>query len=62
LVKDGLKARRLIQVTYASGRNEVGKREVKALLKASRELGCRDYEDEVELENRKSSCLYGNSY
>ncbi|MEM3648208.1 MAG: ATP-binding protein [Thermoproteota archaeon] len=60
LVKEGLKIKRLIQVTYASGRDEVDKREVKALLKASRELNCKnlqvitwDYEDEVEIENRK---------
>ncbi|MEM3523035.1 MAG: ATP-binding protein [Thermoproteota archaeon] len=60
LVKEGLKIRRLIQVTYASGRDEVDKREVKALLKAGKELGCKDllvvtwdYEDEAELENRK---------
>ncbi|MBS7614021.1 ATP-binding protein, partial [Candidatus Bathyarchaeota archaeon] len=60
LVKEGLKIKQLIQVTYASGRDEVDKREVKALLKASRELKCKnlqvitwDYEDEVEIENRK---------
>ncbi|RMF91703.1 MAG: ATP-binding protein [Methanobacteriota archaeon] len=31
----------LIQVTYASGRDEIDGREVRSLLKASKELGCR---------------------
>ncbi|MCS7138756.1 MAG: DUF4143 domain-containing protein [Crenarchaeota archaeon] len=60
LVKEGLRIKQLIQVTHASGKDEVDKREVKALLKAGRELKCKDlrvitwdYEDEAEIENRK---------
>lgn len=54
VVKNGLSIKQLIQVTYASGRDEVNSREVKALLKTSKELHCRDllvitwdYEDEA---------------
>lgn len=50
----------LIQVTYASGRDEVNKREIRALMKASEELKCKnlliitwDYEDELEIEDKK---------
>lgn len=60
VVKEGLKIKQLIQVTYASGRDEVDRKEVKALLKAGRELDCKnlqvitwDYEDELKMENRK---------
>jgi len=60
VVKEGLKIKQLIQVTYASGRDEVDRREVKALLKTGRELDCKnlqvitwDYEDELKMENRK---------
>ena len=34
IVNDGLKVRLLIQVTYASGRDEIDKREIKGLLNA----------------------------
>jgi predicted AAA+ superfamily ATPase len=54
VVKNGLSIKQLIQVAYASGRDEVNSREVKALLKTSKELHCRDllvitwdYEDEA---------------
>ncbi|MEM7826338.1 MAG: hypothetical protein QW451_01770 [Candidatus Aenigmatarchaeota archaeon] len=59
-MKEGLKVKQLIQVTYASGRDEVEKREIKALIKASEELKCKnllvitwDYEDEVKVKNKK---------
>ncbi len=35
LVRDGLRVKRLIQVTYAAGRDEVEPREIKSLLKAA---------------------------
>jgi len=45
-------------VTYASGRDEVNKREIRALMKAIEELKCKnlliitwDYEDELEIED-----------
>ncbi len=60
IVKDGLNIKQLIQVTYASGKDEVNPREVKALLKASGELRCKDllvitwdYEDEAVSNGRK---------
>ncbi|MFH8110219.1 MAG: hypothetical protein QXE42_02140, partial [Candidatus Aenigmatarchaeota archaeon] len=60
VLKEGLKIKQLIQVTYASAKDEIEKREIKALLKASKELKCKnllvitwDYEDEIEIENKK---------
>ncbi|RLJ04675.1 MAG: hypothetical protein DRP18_04415 [Candidatus Aenigmatarchaeota archaeon] len=60
VIKEGLKVKQLIQTTYASGRDEIERREIKSLLKASRELGCKnllvitwDYEDEENLEGRR---------
>jgi hypothetical protein len=60
LVKEGEKIKQLIQVTYASNKNEIETREIKGLLKASEILNCKnlvvitwDYEDEVTIENRK---------
>jgi len=55
LIKEGAGVKQLIQVTYASGREEIEKREIKALKKASTLLNCRDllcitwdYEDELK--------------
>jgi len=42
VVKEGLKVGQLIQVTYASNRDEIEKREIKSLLKASELLKCKD--------------------
>ncbi len=42
VVKEGLKVKQLIQVTYASSKEEISKRELRALLKASKELQCND--------------------
>jgi predicted AAA+ superfamily ATPase len=60
IVKEGEKVKQLIQVTYASSKNEIETREIKGLLKASELLNCRnlvvitwDYEDEITIENRK---------
>lgn len=59
LLKEGTEIRELIQVTYASGRDEVEEREVKNLLKASEETGCKNlrvitwnYEGTHEIDNR----------
>ena len=59
-MKNGLSIKQLIQVAYASGRDEVNQREVKALLKASKELRCKnllvitwDYEDEAVSNSEK---------
>jgi len=55
-----VKVKQLIQVTYASGRDEIEKREIKALLKASEVLKCRDllvitwdYGGEESIDNKK---------
>jgi len=55
LIKEGTAIKQLIQVTYASGRDEIEKREIKALEKASALLNCKDllcitwdYEDELK--------------
>jgi len=60
ILKEGLKIKQLIQVTYASSKDEIEKREIKALIKASKLLKCKnlliitwDYEDEVEIKNKK---------
>jgi predicted AAA+ superfamily ATPase len=59
VLKEGTKIEKLIQVTYASGKDEVEKREIKSLLKASKEIKCKDlsvvtwdYEDNVKISNR----------
>ena len=56
VVKEGDRVSELIQVTYASGRDEIERREIKALEKASEELKCKrktvitwDYEDVGEI-------------
>jgi len=60
VLKEGLKIKQLIQVTYASSKDEIEKREIKSLLKASELLKCKnllvitwDYEDELKIENKK---------
>jgi predicted AAA+ superfamily ATPase len=60
VLKEGLKIKQLIQVTYANGKDEIGRREIRALLKASEELRCKDlliitwdYDDELEIGNEK---------
>ncbi|MEM5875177.1 MAG: ATP-binding protein [Candidatus Aenigmatarchaeota archaeon] len=64
VIKEGLEIKQLIQVTYASSKDEIEKREIKALLKASEELKCKnlliitwDYEDELEIENKSIKCI-----
>jgi len=59
VLKSGLKIDQLIQVTYASGEEEIEKREKKALIKASEELNCDDmlvitwdYEAEEEFKGK----------
>ena len=59
LLKEGVEIKDLIQVTYASGRDEIDEREVKSLLKASKETGCKNlriitwnYEGIDKIDNR----------
>ncbi len=60
VVKKGREIEQLIQVTYASGKDEINKREMRALLKASDGLRCKnllvitwDYQGTEEIEGRK---------
>ena len=60
LLKEGVRIEELIQVTYASGRDEIANREIKSLIDASKETRCDnlqvitwDYEDELEIKGKK---------
>ena len=60
VIKEGLKVKQLIQVTYASDKDEIERREIKSLLKASDLLRCKDllvitwdYEGEEEIMGKK---------
>ncbi|RLF50497.1 MAG: AAA family ATPase, partial [Thermoplasmata archaeon] len=64
LLKEGTTIKQLIQVTYASGKDEIDKREIKSLIKASDELNCKDlliitwdYEDEIRKNNKIIRCI-----
>ncbi|MEM5820530.1 MAG: DUF4143 domain-containing protein [Candidatus Aenigmatarchaeota archaeon] len=64
VIKEGLEIKQLIQVTYASNKDEIEKREIRALIKASELLKCEDlliitwdYEDELNFENKKIKCI-----
>ncbi|MEM5881773.1 MAG: ATP-binding protein [Candidatus Aenigmatarchaeota archaeon] len=64
VLKEGLNVKQLIQVTYASSKDEIDKREVRALMKASEQLKCKnlliitwDYEDELKVDSRKIKCV-----
>ena len=60
VIKEGLKVNQLIQVTHASGRDEIERREIQSLLKAGKELKCKnlfvitwDFEGEESLEGKR---------
>lgn len=60
VLKDGSKIKQLIQVTYASSKEEIEMREKRALIKASEELKCDnmliitwDYEAEEEFKGKQ---------
>ena len=64
VVKEGLEVKQLIQVTYASGKDEIEGREIKSLIKASEQLGCKDlkiitwdYEDKIMINDREIKCI-----
>ena len=64
VLKTGPKIEELIQVSYVSDKNEIEKREIKSLVKASEELKCKnlliitwDYEDEIIVEDKKIRCI-----
>jgi len=60
IIKRGIKVEELIQVSYASGLDEINRREINGLVKAAEELGCKklsiitwDLTDEIEKEGYK---------
>ena len=60
VVKESLRVKQLIQVTYASARDEIDKREIRSLIKASELLKCRnllcitwDYEAEEKFKGKR---------
>ncbi|MCD6476592.1 MAG: ATP-binding protein [Candidatus Aenigmarchaeota archaeon] len=60
VIKEGIKIKQLLQVSYTSARDEIDKREIKSLLKASKELKCKnllvitwDYESEEKIDGKK---------
>jgi predicted AAA+ superfamily ATPase len=64
VVKDGLAIKRLIQVTCASNKDEIEKREFISLVKASKLLKCSDltiitwdYKDEIKVGDKVIKCL-----
>ena len=55
VIKEGMDVKQLVQVSYASAIDEIERREIKALMKASDKLHCKnmllitwDYEDEIK--------------
>jgi predicted AAA+ superfamily ATPase len=64
VIKEGLEIKQLIQVTYARGKDEIDKREIKSLIKASKLLKCEDllvitwdYEDGIEIGGKRIKFL-----
>ncbi len=64
LIKKGQNIKELIQVTYAASRNEIDNREIRSLIKASEQLGCKslkiitwDYEDKLVVDNKEIECI-----
>ena len=64
LIKENLEIKQLIQVTYASSKDEIERREIKSLLKASNLLKCKelliitwDYEDEIKENSKVIKCI-----
>jgi len=60
VLKEGMEIKQLIQVTYASSREEIERREIDGLLKASKELKCKnllliswDYENMERVNGKK---------
>jgi len=63
VLKEGATLKQLIQVTYASSKNEIKNSEIRSLKKASDELKCKnlliitwDYENELNLSNKTIKC------
>ncbi|MBA3044560.1 ATP-binding protein [archaeon] len=64
VIKDRLRVKHLIQVTNASGIDEIDTRQIKSLTKASKQLKCKelsiftwDLEDTLEKDGKKIKCI-----
>ncbi len=64
VVKDGNSVKQLVQVTYASSRRDINVRETGNLVRASRQLRCRellcitwDYEEEIRESGKRIKCI-----
>ncbi|MEA2053556.1 MAG: hypothetical protein U9O96_00325 [Candidatus Thermoplasmatota archaeon] len=64
VLKEGMNIAQLIWAAYTSGKDEIEKREIKSLIKASEELKCKDlliitwdYEDDLKTDDKKIKCL-----
>ena len=64
VLKEGTQIKQLIQVTYASSKNDIDEREIKGLIKASNALICKDlliitwdYEDMINIGNKIIKCM-----
>ncbi|MEM3504355.1 MAG: ATP-binding protein [Nitrososphaeria archaeon] len=64
IIKEGECIKELVQVTYASNKDEVDRRETSSLLKASENIRCNnlsiitwDYEDNIKVDNKNIKCV-----
>jgi hypothetical protein len=64
VIREGLRIKQLVQVTYAHSKDELDKREIRSLLKVSEILGCKDlliitwdYEEVLKINNLEIKCI-----
>jgi predicted AAA+ superfamily ATPase len=64
LIKEGHEIKQLINVTYASTKNEITEREINSLIEISELLNCKnlllitwDYENEIKIDNKKITAI-----
>jgi predicted AAA+ superfamily ATPase len=64
VIREGLRIKQLVQVTYVHSKDELDKREIRSLLKVSEILGCKDlliitwdYEDVLKINNLEIKCI-----
>jgi len=64
VIREGLRIKQLVQVTYAHSKDELDKREIRSLLKVSEILECKDlliitwdYEDVLKINNSEIKCI-----
>ena len=64
LIKEGHEIKQLINVTYASTKNEIAEREINSLIEISELLNCKnlllitwDYENEIKIDNKKITAI-----